>query len=335
MKLPDPGRLPDGHGGLQPKHSRGRGRSTPARAPSQEVETRWTELAEMLPGFSASGVAAARAAADLQQLQRGWRPRGRPQINPRSKPSDIRPASLPRIFSPAPRRHRRGRKQTRTIAEGSASSMVTSRPTSRACSPPARGFSPRSRPHQGFEAHLQPEENDQCLREIDTRHVNAAARGKALARSANAAGFANRMRHRRRTRSRPRRPWGAGRAGRGAEIGRWSKGDVIRAAAPGPDSDLVHRSGGVRSRPDRAVHQRRRGRRSSAAELPGTAGVFQMARTVRFAPNGQPSDAAGDSAPLSAGLDTEPKLDARQVVGQPSTWRRPAERSARTVSAGS
>lgn len=51
------------------------------------------------------------------------------------------------------------------------------------------------------------------------------------------------------------------------------------------------------------LHQRYRG-------LP----VFQMTRTVRFNPQSQPVDAAGDSAPLPPGLDIVPKLDAGSAV---------------------
>jgi extracellular elastinolytic metalloproteinase len=42
--------------------------------------------------------------------------------------------------------------------------------------------------------------------------------------------------------------------------------------------------------------------------------VFQMTRTVRFAPQGQVVDAPGDNAPLPEGLDIEPKLEASAAV---------------------
>jgi extracellular elastinolytic metalloproteinase len=51
------------------------------------------------------------------------------------------------------------------------------------------------------------------------------------------------------------------------------------------------------------LHQRYRG-------LP----VFQMTRTVRFDPRNQAVDAVGDSAPLPAGLDIVPKVDAASAV---------------------
>lgn len=42
--------------------------------------------------------------------------------------------------------------------------------------------------------------------------------------------------------------------------------------------------------------------------------VFQMSRSVRFDPRGQVVDAVGDTAPIPAGLDVEPKLSVEQAV---------------------
>jgi hypothetical protein len=42
--------------------------------------------------------------------------------------------------------------------------------------------------------------------------------------------------------------------------------------------------------------------------------VFQMSRTVRFAPKGQVVDAAGDSAPIADDFDTEPRLSSMAAV---------------------
>ena len=54
--------------------------------------------------------------------------------------------------------------------------------------------------------------------------------------------------------------------------------------------------------------------------------VFQMTRTVRFSPQSEVVDAAGDNAPLPPGIEIEPKLDAVQAV------RKAAEHLARTGS---
>jgi hypothetical protein len=42
--------------------------------------------------------------------------------------------------------------------------------------------------------------------------------------------------------------------------------------------------------------------------------VFQMARTVRFAPSGEPVEAVGDNVAMQIDIDTEPKLDVLQAV---------------------